>query len=354
MWRAVILSSLFSSLFPLQKCRLLVSFCLFSKKTCGHLGVPNCLFKKTKGTLQSPFLTCCDILSCCQRTALYLPSESFLWQELAVNAVVKPFWWILKFKHRAEQTEIQVSFTLSCQMLSRLNMVETSSCVLDKTKAFLCLSRIKRTHKNHPWNQWWTVPGMGIGCPIWHYLVWEHHEFNRVRGRREDTTKSWTVCFAFSKMCKWLNIFPRFIFWDFHQTAMASLRIFVLSIFFVTLGFRLEHSGPVFKKISYREYEVDFKKEKPVNTFAGKQELNVLGILICFLFQSQWQLKQSCIFPFIFAHEPHEQGMRSLQCRNEASKDRWAFRGCGCLQISCTIQSCSLRFQHLMRFTTCI
>uniref|UniRef100_A0A8C5U8V0 ferroxidase n=1 Tax=Malurus cyaneus samueli TaxID=2593467 RepID=A0A8C5U8V0_9PASS len=33
--------------------------------------------------------------------------------------------------------------------------------------------------------------------------------------------------------------------------------------------FRLEHSDPVFKKISYREYEVDFKKEKPANTFAG-------------------------------------------------------------------------------------
>nr|XP_030121288.3 coagulation factor V isoform X2 [Taeniopygia guttata] len=32
---------------------------------------------------------------------------------------------------------------------------------------------------------------------------------------------------------------------------------------------RLEHSGPVFKKISYREYEVDFKKEKPANTFTG-------------------------------------------------------------------------------------
>ncbi|XP_010280564.1 PREDICTED: coagulation factor V [Phaethon lepturus] len=32
---------------------------------------------------------------------------------------------------------------------------------------------------------------------------------------------------------------------------------------------RLEHSDPVFKKISYREYEVDFKKEKPANTFAG-------------------------------------------------------------------------------------
>ncbi|KAM6438830.1 coagulation factor V [Rhynochetos jubatus] len=32
---------------------------------------------------------------------------------------------------------------------------------------------------------------------------------------------------------------------------------------------RLEHSDPVFKKISYREYEVDFKKEKPANVFAG-------------------------------------------------------------------------------------
>ncbi|KFP07659.1 Coagulation factor V, partial [Calypte anna] len=32
---------------------------------------------------------------------------------------------------------------------------------------------------------------------------------------------------------------------------------------------RLEHSDPVFKKISYREYEVDFKKEKPANAFAG-------------------------------------------------------------------------------------
>ncbi|KFV12615.1 Coagulation factor V, partial [Tauraco erythrolophus] len=32
---------------------------------------------------------------------------------------------------------------------------------------------------------------------------------------------------------------------------------------------RLEHSHPVFKKISYREYEVDFKKEKPANIFAG-------------------------------------------------------------------------------------
>nr|XP_010305622.1 PREDICTED: coagulation factor V [Balearica regulorum gibbericeps] len=32
---------------------------------------------------------------------------------------------------------------------------------------------------------------------------------------------------------------------------------------------RLEHSDPVFKKISYREYEVDFKKEKPANIFAG-------------------------------------------------------------------------------------
>ncbi|KAM6292526.1 coagulation factor V [Porphyrio hochstetteri] len=32
---------------------------------------------------------------------------------------------------------------------------------------------------------------------------------------------------------------------------------------------RLEHSDPVFKKISYREYEVDFKKEKPSNTFEG-------------------------------------------------------------------------------------
>ncbi|XP_061860824.1 coagulation factor V [Colius striatus] len=32
---------------------------------------------------------------------------------------------------------------------------------------------------------------------------------------------------------------------------------------------RLEHSDPVFKKISYREYEVDFKREKPANIFAG-------------------------------------------------------------------------------------
>ncbi|KFR14606.1 Coagulation factor V, partial [Opisthocomus hoazin] len=32
---------------------------------------------------------------------------------------------------------------------------------------------------------------------------------------------------------------------------------------------RLEHSDPVFKKISYREYEVDFKKEKPANIFTG-------------------------------------------------------------------------------------
>ncbi|XP_009695352.1 PREDICTED: coagulation factor V, partial [Cariama cristata] len=32
---------------------------------------------------------------------------------------------------------------------------------------------------------------------------------------------------------------------------------------------RLERSDPVFKKISYREYEVDFKKEKPTNIFAG-------------------------------------------------------------------------------------
>uniref|UniRef100_A0A8B9FMQ9 ferroxidase n=3 Tax=Psittaciformes TaxID=9223 RepID=A0A8B9FMQ9_9PSIT len=32
---------------------------------------------------------------------------------------------------------------------------------------------------------------------------------------------------------------------------------------------RLEHSDPVFKKISYREYEVDFKKEKPAKKFAG-------------------------------------------------------------------------------------
>ncbi|XP_009955885.1 PREDICTED: coagulation factor V-like [Leptosomus discolor] len=32
---------------------------------------------------------------------------------------------------------------------------------------------------------------------------------------------------------------------------------------------RLEHTDPVFKKISYREYEVDFKKEKPANVFAG-------------------------------------------------------------------------------------
>uniref|UniRef100_A0A8C3CGB1 ferroxidase n=1 Tax=Cairina moschata TaxID=8855 RepID=A0A8C3CGB1_CAIMO len=32
---------------------------------------------------------------------------------------------------------------------------------------------------------------------------------------------------------------------------------------------RLVHSDPVFKKISYREYEVDFKKEKPANKSAG-------------------------------------------------------------------------------------
>ncbi|KAM6384427.1 coagulation factor V isoform 2-T2 [Alca torda] len=32
---------------------------------------------------------------------------------------------------------------------------------------------------------------------------------------------------------------------------------------------RLEHSDSVFKKISYREYEVDFKREKPANIFAG-------------------------------------------------------------------------------------
>lgn len=50
----------------------------------------------------SHFLTCCDILGCCQRTALCLLSESFLWQELAVNAVLKPFQWVLKFNHRAE------------------------------------------------------------------------------------------------------------------------------------------------------------------------------------------------------------------------------------------------------------
>ncbi|XP_027753564.1 coagulation factor V [Empidonax traillii] len=32
---------------------------------------------------------------------------------------------------------------------------------------------------------------------------------------------------------------------------------------------RLEYTDPVFKKISYREYEGDFKKEKPANTIAG-------------------------------------------------------------------------------------
>ncbi|XP_068815645.1 coagulation factor V [Struthio camelus] len=32
---------------------------------------------------------------------------------------------------------------------------------------------------------------------------------------------------------------------------------------------RLVHPDPVFKKIAYREYEVDFKKEKPANKFAG-------------------------------------------------------------------------------------
>nr|XP_013039971.2 coagulation factor V [Anser cygnoides] len=32
---------------------------------------------------------------------------------------------------------------------------------------------------------------------------------------------------------------------------------------------RLAHSDPVFKKISYREYEADFKKEKPANKSAG-------------------------------------------------------------------------------------
>ncbi|XP_072738769.1 coagulation factor V isoform X1 [Ciconia boyciana] len=32
---------------------------------------------------------------------------------------------------------------------------------------------------------------------------------------------------------------------------------------------RLERADPVFKKISYREYEMDFKKEKPANRFAG-------------------------------------------------------------------------------------
>lgn len=65
---------------------------------------------------------------------------------------------------------------------------------------------------------------------------------------------------------------------------MASLRTFVLSVAFVTFGFRWEHSDPVFKKISYREYEVDFKKEKPANAFSGKQEWNVLSIFIFFLF----------------------------------------------------------------------
>lgn len=68
---------------------------------------------------------------------------------------------------------------------------------------------------------------------------------------------------------------------------MASLRIFVLLIFFNSFGFRVELSDPVFKKISYREYEVDFKKEKPANIFAGKQEGNVLSIFVCCLLQSQ-------------------------------------------------------------------
>lgn len=50
-----------------------------------------------------------------------------------------------------------------------------------------------------------------------------------------------------------------------------------------SFGFRVELSDPVFKKISYREYEVDFKKEKPANIFAGKQEGNVLSIFVCCL-----------------------------------------------------------------------
>lgn len=62
---------------------------------------------------------------------------------------------------------------------------------------------------------------------------------------------------------------------------MASLGILVFLIFFNSFGFRLEHSDPVFKKISYREYEVDFKKEKPANKFAGKQGGNILSIFAC-------------------------------------------------------------------------
>ncbi|OXB83333.1 UNVERIFIED_CONTAM: hypothetical protein H355_001770 [Colinus virginianus] len=39
---------------------------------------------------------------------------------------------------------------------------------------------------------------------------------------------------------------------------------------------RSTHLDPVFKKISYREYEVDFKKEKPANKATGKQERRCL------------------------------------------------------------------------------
>lgn len=69
---------------------------------------------------------------------------------------------------------------------------------------------------------------------------------------------------------------------------MATLGICVLLFIIIVIiynsfGFRLEHSDPVFKKITYREYEVDFKKEKPANIFAGKQEGNVLSIFLCCL-----------------------------------------------------------------------
>lgn len=52
--------------------------------------------------------------------------------------------------------------------------------------------------------------------------------------------------------------------------------IFILLIFCNSYGFRLTHLDPVFKKISYREYEVDFKKEKPADKSTGKRERRCL------------------------------------------------------------------------------
>lgn len=131
-------------------------------------------------------------------------------------------------------------------------------------------------------------------------------------------------------MGKWLNIFPRFIFWDFHQTAMASLRIFLVSIFFITLLVADWNIQILYlrKFLTENMKWILKKKNQQIHLQVNRNEM-------CWVFWFVSYFKASgnlCTLVFLhplFAHKPNRRrgwGLYSAQTRLPNAVERLGFQ----------------------------